>query len=218
MHKSTVYIASTPLVVGSPSLLGLSLLIIDRINRFDNAMIKMNHILPLIAFLPSVLGFIGMGIPMYDPVCAFACRAVIATATIECDDTHDHDDMAGMAGMSMIKVKRHGHESEITPECRAMSEPFLTTLAYCINSTCPADSEPWVLEKYWIDESTGEPTVKPMWNYEQSLIMVNSTPATTYDSDEMMMETQLLSESDLKEQSLTLKNFADGEAIHARYA
>jgi len=57
-----------------------------------------------------------------------------------------------------------------------------------------------------------------MWNYEQSLMMVNSTPATTYDSHEMMMENQLLAGSALKEQSLTLKNFADGEAIHARYA
>jgi hypothetical protein len=181
-------------------------------------MIKMNYILPLIAFLPSALGFIGMGIPMYDPVCAFACRSVIATADIECDDAHDHDDMDGMAGMSMIKVKRHGHETDITPECRAMSKPFLTTLAYCINSTCPSDTESWVLEKYWVAEAAGEPGVEPMWNYEQSLMMVNSTPATTFDSHEMMMETQLLAASDLKEQSLTLKNFADGEAVHARYA
>jgi len=181
-------------------------------------MIKMNYVLPLVAFLPSALGFIGMGIPMYEPVCAFACRSVIATANIECDTAHDHDDMAGMAGMSMIKVKRHGRETDITPECRAMSKPFLTTLAYCINSTCPTDTESWVLEKYWLVESTGEATVKPMWNYEQSLMMVNSTPATTYDSHEMMMETQLLAGSALKEQSVTLKNFADGEAIHARYA
>jgi len=179
-------------------------------------MIKMNSLIPIgIALLPSVLGFIGMGIPMYDPVCAFACRAVISLADIECDNAHDHDDM-DMGGMSM--KKRHGHETEITPECRAMSKPFLTTLAYCINSTCSSDITAWVLEKYWLDEATGGPGVEAMWNYEQSLMMVNATPATTYDSHEMMRETQLLAASDLEEQRTTLKNFSDGEAIHARYA
>jgi hypothetical protein len=175
-------------------------------------------LLPLaVGLLPSALGFIGMGIPMYDPVCAYACRSVIATANIECDESHDHDDMdmSGMSGMSMIK--RHGHDTDITPECRAMSEPFLTTLAYCINSTCSSDIKAWVLEKYWLVESTGEKTVEPMWTYEQSLMMVNSTPATTFDPEEMMMETQLLALTDLEEQSRTLKNFADGEVLHARY-
>lgn len=173
-------------------------------------------LLPLaVGLLPSVLGFIGMGIPMYDPVCAFACRAVIASAAIECDDTHDHSDM-DMGGMSMAVVKRHGHDTEITPECRAMSEPFLTTLAYCINSSC-TDTKAWILEKYWLDETTGEPGVEPMWTYEQSLMMVNATPATTFDPEEMMMDTQLVAASDLKEQSRTLKNFADGETLHARY-
>ena len=191
------------------------------IGGLDNKMTKMTkmkYLLPLVALSPGVLGFIGMGIPMYEPVCAFACRAVISSADIECDDTHDHDDMdmGDMSGMSM--KKRHGHETDITPECRAMSKPFLTTLAYCINSTCPTDTTAWVLEKYWLDEAAGEPGVKPMWNYEQSLMMVNSTPATTYDAHEMMMETQLLDASDLDQQRSTLKDFADGEAVHARYA
>jgi hypothetical protein len=178
-------------------------------------MFKVKSFIPIgVALLPSVLGFIGMGIPMYDPVCAYACRAVISSADIECDDTHDHDDM-DMGGMSMRK--RHGHSTDITPECRAMSEPFLTTLAYCINSTCPSDITAWVLEQYWLVEATGGPGVEPMWNYEQSLMMVYSTPATTFDSHEMMTETQLLASSDLEAQSTTLKNFADGEATHARY-
>lgn len=180
-------------------------------------MVNVHHLLPLaIGLFPSVFGFIGMGIPMYEPVCAFACRSVIASAKIECDDDHDHSDM-DMGGMSMAIIKRHGDETEITPECRAMSEPFLSTLAYCINSTCPADIKVWVLEKYWLAEAAGEPGVEPMWSYEQSLMKVNTTPATTFDPEEMMMETQLVAAGDLEEQSRTLKNFADGEAIHARY-
>lgn len=172
-------------------------------------------ILPLLAVLPAASAFIGMGIPMYDPVCAYACRAIISSADIACDDSHDHQGM-DMGSMSMIK--RHGHDTDITPECRAMSEPFLTTLAYCINSTCPSDTEAWVLEKYWSIESTGEATVKPMWGYEESLMHVNATPQTTFDSHERINETQLLATDSWEVQRNSLKSFAEGEAIHARYA
>lgn len=168
--------------------------------------------------LPLASAFIGMGIPMYDPVCAYACRAVIASAEIPCDTSHDHGemDMGDMGDMAMRK--RHSHESKITPECRAMSEPFLTSLAYCINSTCTEDIEVWKLEKYFLVEATGEPGVNPMWGYELSLMHVNGTPDTTYDSHAMMKKTQLLASQDWEQQKGSLKSFADGEAIHARYA
>lgn len=165
--------------------------------------------------LPLTSAFIGMGISMYDPVCAYACRAIMASAEIPCDTSHSHDDM-DMGGMEM--KKRHGHESTITPECRAMSEPFLTSLAYCINSTCPTDTEAWVLEKYFLEEAAGEPGVKPMWGYEQSLVHVNATLETTYDPHGMMNETQLLAKDSWEVQRASLKSLADGEAIHARYA
>lgn len=182
-------------------------------------MVRMS-IIALAGALPMASAFIGMGISMYDPVCAYACRAVMASAEIACDTTHDHDDM-DMGGMDMGDMsmkKRHSHESTITPECRAMSEPFLTSLAYCINSTCPHETKAWVLEKYWLDEATGEPGVEPMWGYEQSLMHVNATPETTYDSHEMMNQTQLLDKQSWEAQRDSLKSFADGEAIHARYA
>lgn len=176
-------------------------------------------VLPLLAVLPAASAFIGMGIPMYDPVCAYACRAVIASADIACDDAHDHGGMdMGDMSMAVEVVKRHGHDTKITPQCRAMSEPFLTTLAYCINSTCPNDTEAWKLEKYWTTESTGEPEVKPMWTYEESLVHVNGTPQTTYDSHERMGETQLLATDSWGQQKRSLQSFAEGEAIHARYA
>jgi hypothetical protein len=172
------------------------------------------------ATLPSVLGsgFIGMGITMYKPNCAFACRGVIEMAMIDCDESHDHDDM-DMGGMAM--AKRHGDDEMITPDCRAMSKPFLSTLAYCLSTNCPSDTPAWVLEKYWEAQATGDPEVEPMWNYEQSLMMVNGTPSITFDPhahDFELNVTQLLASSDLKQQAITMKNFEDGEAIHVQYA
>ena len=178
-------------------------------------------IIALTGALPLASAFIGMGIPMYEPVCAYACRAVMASADIPCDTSHDmeaHENMGDMGDMAMKIKKRHSHESKITPECRAMSVPFLTSLAYCINSTCPTDMEVWKLEKYFLDEASGEPGVAPIWGYEQSLMHVNATPDTTYDSHTMMNKTQLLATEDWEQQRGSLKSFADGEAIHARYA
>jgi hypothetical protein len=187
-------------------------------------MIRMN-LLPFLglAILPSVLGegsgVIGMGITMYKPNCAFACRGVIEMAMIDCDESHDHDDMdMDMGGMAM--VRRHGDDMEITPECRAMSKPFLSTLAYCLSTNCPSDTPDWVLEKYWETQATGDPEVKAMWNYEQTLMMVNGTPTATFDphAHQEVNDTQLLAGSDLVQQAATMKNFEDGEAIHVQYA
>lgn len=172
------------------------------------------------ATLPSAFagGFIGMGITMYKPNCAFACRGVIETAMIDCDESHDHDDM-DMGDMAM--VKRHGDDEMITPECRAMSKPFLSTLAYCLSTNCPSDTPASVLEAYWEAQATGDPDVVPMWNYEQSLMLVNGTPSITFDShahEQELNDTQLLASSDLKQQAATMKNFEDGEGLHVQYA
>jgi hypothetical protein len=185
-------------------------------------MIKMIPLFLLgLAGLPFAVGdgsgFIGMGITMYKPNCAFACRGVIEMAMIACDDSHDHDDM-DMGDMAM--VRRHGDDEMITPECRAMSKPFLSTLAYCLSTNCPSDTSSWVLEKYWEAQATGDPEVVPMWNYEQALMLVNGTPTATFDphAHEQLNDTQLLASSDLLQQATTMKNFEDGEAVHARYA
>lgn len=78
----------------------------------------------LLISLSTSQAFIGLGISMYNPSCAFSYRAVIASVPLECSE---HGGTGGHMG--------HG-SSSTTPECRAGNTPFLTTLAWCINSTC----------------------------------------------------------------------------------
>jgi hypothetical protein len=168
-----------------------------------------------VALLSPVLGQTGAGITTYDPLCAHACRAVIASAVLDCGTSSD---TSGMGASAPAMVRRQSLGPPISPVCRAASKPFLTTLAYCINSTCPSDTPAWVLERYWLAEATGAPGLPSMWTYDQSLMMVTAPPTTTYVFGGPLMETQLLASGALALQSATLQNAADGESTHARHA
>jgi hypothetical protein len=111
--------------------------------------------------------FVGMGAPYSQPYCAYACRAVISSANLTCTTMS--------AGMSMVMMMT----PKTTADCRAGDEPFLTSLAYCIKSKCP-DVPVGQIEKYWVDQSSGDPAVPPKWNYATALEQVNGTPNTTW--------------------------------------
>lgn len=196
-------------------------------------------VLSAAALLPFAKAYalIGMGKTMYKPSCAYACRAVIASADIDCPGDDDDDDgsggnstsadsgMSGMSGMNMTMrsyhtlVARHGDDDDvITPQCMAVSAPFLTTLAYCLNETCTGVSTD-KLESYWAKEATGDPTVAPQWGYAQSLAQVTMVPNTTFDSMmPMLMDTELVGTEDWMTQKMTLEAFERQETYHERYA
>ncbi|KAF1812050.1 hypothetical protein P152DRAFT_449835 [Eremomyces bilateralis CBS 781.70] len=60
----------------------------------------------------------------------------------------------------------HSHgPGPTSPECRAGDLPFLTTLAYCMNSTCDSVKEPtWERERFWAMRVTGDPAGVPKWH------------------------------------------------------
>ncbi|KAF2257524.1 hypothetical protein CC78DRAFT_235507 [Lojkania enalia] len=153
---------------------------------------------------------IGYGIPMYKPNCAFACRASFESAMLTCSE-HDH----GAGG-----AHNHGF-GPTPPECRAADEPWLTTLAYCINSTC-ADIAPWRLEKYWADKCTGDPAVQPKWTYAETLMELerSAPPTEELDMDDEMPVlnfTSLYNHDAWESQRGTLWHFENAETMHSRY-
>lgn len=174
----------------------------------------------LLSLVP-VQAFIGMGIDMYNPSCAYACRTVIGMAMIECNGTAaetDHSmNMTGMTGMK----KRHGdHDMDVTPDCRATSAPFLTTLAYCIHDRCSPETQVTRarLEEYWYAQSTGDPMVVPMWGYQTAYDRVNGTPATTYDAEAMTLNTTMLVDKDSwQAEKQSMEQFEDQERLNSRY-
>jgi hypothetical protein len=162
-----------------------------------------------LAFAGQSTALIGYGIQMYKPNCAFACRSLFEGAMLSCStDEHSHG--------------AHNHGTGPTPpDCRANSTPWLTTLAYCINSTC-TDVAPWELEKYWAEQCTGDASVQPKWTLAETLIEVekNGRPTRKLEMEEEMalLDFTALYDGEAWESYRgTLWHFEYAETLHSRY-
>jgi hypothetical protein len=165
--------------------------------------------LAVLALAGPASALIGYGIPMYKPNCAYACRSIFADAMLSCStDEHSHG--------------AHNHGTGPTPpDCRAGNEPWLTTLANCINSTC-ADVDAWVLEKYWADKNTGDPAVQPKWTYAETLreLEKSGKPTKMLDPEEEMPLLDFTAAFDEEAWDSTrgsLWAFENAETVHSRY-
>ncbi|KAI1388035.1 ferric reductase like transmembrane component-domain-containing protein [Hypoxylon trugodes] len=141
-------------------------------------------------------GLIGYGQWWYDPKCCYACRGVIASAPLECPDGSVGNADTGM-DMNMASP---------AVSCISDNTAFLTTLAYCINSTCYGDQVgTWEIEKYWADEATSDPSVPPKWTYGMTLANITQAPTRIWRGGTVLNYTALLLSSDYEYQ----KSFDD---------
>lgn len=160
----------------------------------------------LAAAVPGT-ALIGYPTTMYDPSCAFACRAAIEGAMLACT-AMDH--------------RGGGHSTQggstTSPGCRAADSPFLTTLAWCLSTTCPGDGvETWKMEKYWAEQTTGDAEVKPKWTYGEALVQVVGVPTARIPQDDMMNTTSLVPHDVWDANKRTLTAFELGEVAHSTY-
>lgn len=80
----------------------------------------------------------------------------------------------------------HSHMSPTTPGCYAHDTPFLTSVAWCMNTKCEnvAVSK---IEHYWEKKVTGSAQVPPKWSYSEALAEIRARPPT-YQVDSADME------------------------------
>ena len=88
---------------------------------------------------------IGYGNMPYDPLCAESCLRSLTTYTLDCTHTADGD-------------HSHSHGPATSPECFASSTPFLTTVAWCMNTKCAEYNIP--VSKLQLFGSSGSPGAK----------------------------------------------------------
>jgi len=126
----------------------------------------------------AVEGLRGLTMPTEDPACAFACTGSLAGFALACS-TEDHGDHGG----------GHGHGSPVMtmPSCRAVDEPYLTTVAWCMSTKCADFAVPISrLEEVWELEITGDPSVPAKWSYTEALLHVDRPPTRTLvDGDQL---------------------------------
>lgn len=133
-------------------------------------------------------GLIGYGITMYDPACAYACQSSIPT-TLDCLGSSSDEDMSDMSDMDMDM-------DTPSPECLATYPPYLRSLAWCIHSHCPADTEVYRLERWWVMNVAGTQTVQPEPNvtYQEALRQVNTAPTEVLGDGDMLNRTVKVNE------------------------
>lgn len=120
---------------------------------------------------------------MYDPGCAAACRDTVSSWMLDCGD-------AGNVGAS-----HHGdmHHETPSPLCYATNDPFLQTLALCMDMHCKGETisklESW-WEKYLVGRQRGQP--QPKISYQQALAAIKERPTTIIGDEDVLNATSLV--------------------------
>ena len=114
----------------------------------------------------QVSGLAGInGFTFYDPYCGHACYRSFSPFTLSCTET--------------IEAGGHTTADDLAHEialCRASNFPFLSSIAWCIHTYCPADVLPSLIETFWETEITGDVTVRPKWSYGETMANITTPP------------------------------------------
>lgn len=178
---------------------------------------KLPLLLPLCFLTASSLAhvedfhFPGYGFHWYDPVCGNACYDALSSAPLSCSS---------------------GPSTSVA--CQANDTAFLTTLAYCMNSTCDADNVPvWKREKFWAatfmpmddgmtmgDMAMGDMSSLPKWDYAEALFEVTEAPTVEFNSSSksILNQTVLVSKADYEMQSKFMVLFDYLESLQPKYS
>ncbi|KAL5334604.1 hypothetical protein BJX70DRAFT_377733 [Aspergillus crustosus] len=168
-------------------------------------------------------GFVGYGITMYKPTCAFACKATFSNP-LNCTTPPDH---------ATMHMKRHGHSHEevdlpmgdgwmvtASPDadCYATNDAFLQTLAYCLHSYC-TDIANSTLQKYWEVDAVGRISNQPVpkMSYQDALDAVDGIPPVLANSSVILYSVGSVTEETFMVEYRTLSTFEELETTHSRY-
>ncbi|KAL4793882.1 hypothetical protein BDV19DRAFT_399697 [Aspergillus venezuelensis] len=168
-------------------------------------------------------GFVGYGITMYKPACAFACKATVGNplnCTISSDNEHMHMKRHGDSNSMKELPMGDGWMVEASPsaECYATNDAFLQTLAYCIHSYCATETNS-TLQKFWEMDVAGRLPDQPLpkMSYQDALHAVNGTPPAITNSSAILYSAGAISEETFMTEYRTLSTFDKLETTHAQY-
>ncbi|KAI1799314.1 ferric reductase like transmembrane component-domain-containing protein [Daldinia bambusicola] len=171
-------------------------------------------LLPLLTPLASASrhGLIGYGIEIYNPVCAYACQYAFGYNPLVCADAGSFD------GGSEDGTVPQNMSATPSPTCLAESEPFLTSVAWCIHEKCDGELL-WEIEKWWRSYVLGDMQLDPppSLSYGAALALVSSRPNITCSSGQALNQTCLVDETLYHSLSVSLDVNQDVEIQHQRF-
>ena len=160
-------------------------------------------------------GVIGLGIPMYKPVCCYACHDSLSSLYLNCTTFSSDDSDMGME-MKLKKRMDMGGDTmaETSDECRTSDQVWLQTLSYCISNRCAADGVGPSRQANCFQEVAAG--TLPVQSLQQSL---PDRPPTIelVENDEWLNTTSLVNEDLYAANYRSLDEFAKSEERHTRY-
>ena len=129
-------------------------------------------------------GILGLGLVRYNPLCAAACTEAIQKTRLSCS----------LNGSVYIS---HATFPNTLPSCFASDEPYLTTLAWCIQQHCPDQEDPARIEHFWktkITMNANKPPF-PKWTYQQALVHIQDPPTVVVAPQASLNETSIIDEA-----------------------
>lgn len=159
-------------------------------------------------------GVIGLGIPMYKPVCCYACHDALSSLYLNCT-TFSDDHHSGM-DMKLRKRMDMGGESmaETSDECRTTDQTWLQTLAYCITSHCTEEGAGEAYQAECFQKVAAG--MLPVQSLQASIPSQPPTAALA-DEDEWLNTTHLVNPVKYADNWRTLDEFSKSEERHTRY-
>ncbi|KEY73505.1 hypothetical protein S7711_03673 [Stachybotrys chartarum IBT 7711] len=135
---------------------------------------------------PRAHGTVGLGLVMYDPICAYMCRNSITGWMLDCPE-----------GEYVAGHSHHGGGHMMpSPVCYANNAPFLQTLAWCIHTHCDENLSLAKIETYWERNAAGSLLNMPVprYSYQEALARVDEPPTEIVNSTETLNRTSLIDE------------------------
>lgn len=159
-------------------------------------------------------GVIGLGIPMYKPVCCYACHDSLSSLYLNCT-TFSDDHHSGM-DMKLKKRMDMGGETmaDTSNECRASDQTWLQTLAYCISSRCTEEGASEAHQAQCFQKVAAG--LLPVQSLRSSIPSQAPTVELAED-DEWLNTTHLVNQVMYADNRRTLDEFAKSEERHTRY-
>jgi hypothetical protein len=157
-------------------------------------------------------GTIGMGIPMYKPVCSYACHDSLSSLYLNC--TTFGDDMEGMDMKLRKRMDMGSSEGTTSSTCRSSDRVWLETFAFCIHQNCATDNVPESkMESSWQTlAADGDPVPK------LTTFLSTSPPTVEVEAEAVWLnDTRLVNKELYFANRQTLDEFAFQEEIHVRF-
>ncbi|TQV94779.1 ferric-chelate reductase [Cordyceps javanica] len=172
---------------------------------------------------PGAHGFIGYGITLYQPYCAFACSFNLfvplncTTADLAIEPSYRRRDEADAAKPVYPSGDGWAVTADPTPTCQSRNEFFLQTLAYCLKLHCAtiAVSE---VEKFWEEQLVKLPDGSGPKSYNEVVAAISEPPTRPLNATEVLNFTALITDDQWKLRYVDIINGSKNENTHSLYS